>query len=250
MKFKKPIIFFDLETTGVDIMVDRIVQIATIKVDPNGDREEKCYLINPEMPIPQEASDVHGITDEMVKDKPTFEKYAKNLSEYFKGCDIGGYNSNSYDLPLLMEEFQRTGYNLDLEGVSFVDVLKLEIQLNPRDLSSVYERYTGKPLEDAHDALADVRATIDVLEAQTKGMDDKVDATALDELSQGENKRVDLSGKLCEINGEICWTFGKNRHLPVVSDLNYVRWFLKQSVPTDTRRIINKLLNGGSTFPF
>lgn len=243
MKFKKPIIFFDLETTGVDTMVDKIVQIATIKIDPKGHKEEKSYLVNPEMPIPVGASAVHGITDDMVKDSPTFSKYAKGLSEYLQGCDIGGYNSNNYDIPLLLEEFSRVGVELDMSETNFVDVLAIERQLNPNTLSAVYERYMGQPLEDAHDALIDVKATVSILEQQIALHKIKSDASALDAFSQGENKRVDIAGKLCEIDGEVCWTFGKYRHQPLKNDLSYVSWFLKQPIPTQTKKIINKLFN-------
>lgn len=241
MKLEKPIIFFDLETTGVDTAVDRIVQIATIKIFPDLKVEEKKYLINPLIPIPKEASDVHGITDDMVKDSPTFDKYAKNLNKYFEGCDIGGYNSNQFDLPLLIEEFMRSGIDFDVDNRNYVDVLKLETVLNSRKLGDVYKRYTGKELDGAHDALNDVRATVDILKAQIVKFNLSGDLAEIDKLSQGENERVDLAGKLCKINGEICWTFGKNIKQPILSDPNYLSWFLKQSVPSETRKIINKL---------
>ena len=166
LKINKPICFFDLETTGVDTMKDRIVEIAVIKIFPNGNRESKKYLINPEMPIPKEASDVHGITDEMVADCPTFSKYAKNLNEYMGDSDLGGYNSNSFDIPMLVEEFKRSGIVFDLKNRNYVDVLNIEKQVSSRKLGDVYSRYTDKILEGAHDALIDIEATIEILDNQ------------------------------------------------------------------------------------
>lgn len=241
MNLKRPIIFFDLETTGVETSIDRIVQIATIKVFPNGDVEEKKYLINPLIPIPKQASDVHGITDEMVKDAPTFEKFSKNLNKYFEDSDIGGYNSNRFDIPLLIEEFARVGIDFDTENRNYIDVMNIETVVNSRKLSDVYKRYMGKDLEGAHDALSDVRATYEILKEQIKIHNLADDLESIDKLSQGDRERVDLSGKLCNIDGKICWTFGKNINQPILNDLNYLSWFLKQDVPAETRKIINKL---------
>lgn len=243
MKFKNPIIFFDLETTGVDTMNDKIVQIATVKILPNGERESKEYLINPDRPIPKEASDVHGITDEMVKDKPLFSKYAKNLNTYFENCDIGGYNSNQFDMSMLIEEFKRSGIDFDTSNRNYVDVMKLESQLNPRTLEAVYNRYTGNNIENAHDALADVNATIEVLESQIEVHGLVFDTEELDKLSQGDNLRVDVAGKLCNINGKICWSFGKHKGNPVKDTPSYANWFLGTSVPSETAKIIKEQLN-------
>ena len=240
MKFKKPIIFFDLETTGVDVCNDRIVQIATIKILPDGSRESKEYLINPTIPIPKEASDVHGITDDKVKDSPTFAKYAKNLLSYFEDSDIGGYNTNQFDIPLLVEEFKRCNLEFDLSNKSFIDVLKIERELNKMNLGEVYKRYTGKELENSHDALADVEATVVILENQIKKHKLSTSTFELDKFSQGENERVDLAGKLCNIDVEICWTFGKNFGKPIKNDMGFVNWFLKQTVPHETRKLIEK----------
>lgn len=242
LKLNKPICFFDLETTGVDTMKDRIVEIAVIKLFPNGDKETKKYLINPEMPIPKEASDVHGITDGMVKDCPPFSKYAKNLNEYIGDSDLGGYNSNSFDIPLLVEEFLRCGIVFDLKRRNYVDVLNIEKQVSSRKLGDVYQRYTGKVLDGAHDALIDIDATIEILENQIEkhGLDFSIEA--LDEFSQGENKRIDMAGKLIYVEDKICWAFGKNFKKPILDDMGYVFWFLKQEVPNETRIIINKIL--------
>ena len=243
MKFKKPIAFLDLETTGVDILKDRIVQIAVIKINVDGTTDEKQMLINPSIPIPVGASEVHGITDNMVVDAPFFKQISIGLNNFLNGCDLGGYNSNYFDIPLLIEEFKRCGIDFSLENRNFVDVFNIERQLNKRNLSSVYKRYTGKDLEGAHDAMIDVKATIEILEKQIEINGLEVDSELLDALSQGDDKRVDLAGKLCEIDGEICWNFGKNYKKPIKDDINYVNWFLTQQVPSDTENIIRKNLS-------
>jgi DNA polymerase-3 subunit epsilon len=172
MKLTKPIIFFDLETTGIDIAKERICQIACIKIDLDGKQTEKELLINPTIPIPKEATEIHGITDEMVADKPTFANISKSLFEFFEGCDIAGYNSNVFDVPLLAEEFSRSRIEFPNWELNFVDVLQYERLLKPNKLADVYKRYTGKDLEGAHDALNDVRATLEILLHQTEGNKD------------------------------------------------------------------------------
>jgi len=243
MKFKKPIIFFDLETTGVSVTNDRIVQIATVKIDEHGNKETKEYLINPTVHIPKEASDIHGITDDMVKDKPTFDAYAKNLYNYFEGCDIGGYNSNSFDIPLLMAEFKRVGIVFDINTKSLVDVMLIERKANSLKLTEVYKRYTGKDFDNAHDATADVEATIVVLQNQIEKYKLVSDSEVLDIFTQGDSKRVDISGKLHIIDSNICWGFGKHKDKPINTDIGYARWFLGTDVPVDTELIIKKELN-------
>ena len=245
LNLDKPVIFFDLETTGTDINTDRVVQIAAIKIYPDGAREEKNLMVNPTIPIPKEASDVHGITNDMVADLPIFDKYAVGIQSFFTDCHIGGYNSNRFDMPMLLQELRRSGLSLDLDGIALIDVMQIETKLNPRTLSAVYQRYTGKVLEDAHDALADVRATVEILENQlfSEELTNIVDCTDLDKFSQGDNVRVDVSGKLCMVDGQVCWNFGKNKNRPILEDKGYLKWYLKQSVPVDTMDIINNLLN-------
>lgn len=244
LNLKRPIIFFDLETTGTDIMLDRIVQIAALRMNPDGTRVEKNILINPDRSIPKDASDVHGITNEMVEGLPKFEKYAVSIKSFFTDCDLGGYNSNRFDVPLLMQELNRCGLTLDVSNISLVDVMQIETKINPRTLGAVYQRYTGKVLENAHDALADVLATAEILEKQllTEDLENMDSFEELDLFSQGDSPRVDVSGKLCKSGDEICWTFGKNKGMPILQDRGYLNWFLKQSVPVDTREIIDNLL--------
>lgn len=243
----KPIVFFDLETTGVSISTDRIVQMACIKILPDGSRETKSTLVKPvdregnQIPIPEGATEVHGITDEMVKDAPTFKQLSKSIFVFFDNCDLGGYNSNSFDTPLLAQEFDRVGMDFDLSNRSYMDGMKIEMVVNPRTLEAVYNRYTGKTLEGAHDALVDVEGTIDVVIAQIEQHNLTGTVEEIDIFSQGDRKRVDLAGKLQEIDGEICWAFGKHKDLPVSIDHGYKRWFLGTDVPIETRKIIENL---------
>ena len=166
LNLKKPIIFFDLETTGTNIMHDRIVELSYIKVYPDGKEEEKTRRLNPEMPIPPQATAVHHITDEDVKDAPTFRQIAKDLLRIFENCDIAGFNSNKFDVPLLMEEFLRCGLKFDVSNRKFVDVQTIFHKMEQRTLVAAYKFYCDKELTDAHSALADTRATYEVLKAQ------------------------------------------------------------------------------------
>jgi DNA polymerase III subunit epsilon len=244
MKISRPILFFDLETTGLDIQKDRIVQIATIKLLMDGSTEEKKYLFNPQILISPEASAVHGITDEMVQGAPFFTQYAKSLADYMHGCDIAGFNSDYFDFPLLIKEFNRCGI-VDFPNWDFnlVDVLKYEKLLKPNNLSEVYKRYTGKTLEGAHDALNDVRATLEILMHQTDGNED-ITPEDIDLLCQGERKRFDLNGKLyINKEGVVCWAIGKNAHKSVFADMPYLDWVLKSDFPEETKQKIKSLLN-------
>lgn len=166
LNLEKPIVFFDLETTGIDIAHDRIVEICLIRVEPNGNRQSLTMRINPERHIPEEASKVHGIYDADVKDCPTFRSKARELADLFEGCDLGGFNSNRFDIPLLAEEFIRAGINIDLTLARRVDVQNIYHKLERRTLAAAYQFYCGKDLENAHSALADTEATLEVLEAQ------------------------------------------------------------------------------------
>ena len=243
MKITKPIIFFDLETTGVEVSSARIVQIACIKIDLDGNREEKNIVIKPLIPIPKEASDVHGITDEMVKDSPLFSQIAKSLAEYFYGCDIGGYNSDNYDIPLLIQEFERCNIEFPTWELNLVDVLKYERLLNPNNLGAVYERYTGNKLEGSHDALNDVRATVEILLHQLKLNPEKTPAE-IDLDCQAGKKRYDFGGKTyINENGIVCWSFGKNMHKSVVNDMGYFEWVLKNEFPSELKTKLKKLKN-------
>jgi DNA polymerase-3 subunit epsilon len=241
MEITKPIIFFDLETTGVEINTARIVQIACIKINADGSKEEKEILINPTIPIPKDASEVHGITDEMVKDAPKFFNIAKSLFSFFEGCDIAGYNSDSYDLPLLCEEFGRCNIEFPTWEVNLIDVLKYERLLNPNNLASVYKRYTGKELDGAHNAMNDVRATFEILMCQLEGKQEQT-PEQIDLYCQGERKRYDIGGKTyIDKEGNVRWSFGKNMHKLVLDDLGYYQWVLKNDFPTELKNKLKKL---------
>ena len=166
LNLKNPLVFFDLETTGIDITKDRIVEISYVKVFPNGKEESKTMRINPERPIPPESTAIHGITDDDVKDCPTFKAVAKTLAAQIEGCDLAGYNSNRFDIPLLAEEFLRADVNIDLNRRKFVDVQTIFHKMEQRTLSAAYKFYCNKTLENAHTAAADTMATYEVLQAQ------------------------------------------------------------------------------------
>ena len=159
-------VFFDLETTGTNILRDRIVEISVVKVTPDGEREVKTSRINPEMHIPEESTAIHHITDEMVAQAPTFRQISKSLNQFFDDCDIAGFNSNKFDVPLLVEEFARAGINFDVNGRKFIDVQNIFHKMEQRTLVAAYRFYCGKELNGAHSANADTMATLEVLESQ------------------------------------------------------------------------------------
>lgn len=243
LKIEKPIVFFDLESSGLNTETARIVQIATIKYFPDGNVEEKEYLINPEEDIPVEASDVHGITNEMVADKPTFKQFSKGLRAYFDGCDIGGFNSNSYDINLLDAEFIRAGLEPIDWNPALVDVFLLYKQLYSSKLSEIYKRFFGEELEGAHNAVADVIATVKILDKLLKDSENTCTPQELDLSLQGETLRVDYSGKFYKKEDVIYWSFGKHKDVPLkdtLFDTGYINWFLKQEFPETSKNIVRE----------
>lgn len=227
-------IYLDLETTGLSITQDRIVQIGCIR-----DGVEYKKSVNPGRPIPAEATAVHGITDEMVKDAPTFKQIAKKFLGYLSGHDLCGYNSNAYDLPLLMEEFAREGLELDLSSIKIHDVYRNECKINPRNLEAVYKRLTGKDLEGAHDALADTRATMIIHEIQM-AMDGIEDILADDEVEY-----LDFTRKIYRNeDGVAVWAFGKNKDMPIKDDRNYCNWILRSEFTKQVKDIVREVING------
>ena len=248
MKLLKPIVFFDLETTGVNTSTDKIVQIAVIKINTDGSREEKEMLIDPQMPIPPSATEVHGITDEMVQGKPTFKQVSKGIKDFFYGSDIAGYNSDNFDVPILMQEFHRCQIEFPDWELNFVDVLKVERLLNSHKLTDAFKRYTGKDLDDAHEALADTRATEAVFMDQLKRLNEDDSLTedhtpeSIDKLCQGENIRFDYAGKCYIKDGVVFWSFGKNKDNPVLEDPGYLNWVLNSDFPIETKNKLKSLL--------
>ncbi len=247
LNLKKPIIFFDLETTGVNISHDRIIELSYIKVYPNGTEEEKSMRINPEMSIPAESTAIHHITDEDVADKPTFKQIAKELAKVFEGCDIAGYNSNRFDIPLLMEEFLRAGINIELSRQKFVDVQTIFHKMEQRTLSAAYKFYCNGDLENAHSANADTRATYEVLKAQLDRYPNlKNDVEFLSNFSSF-NKNVDLMGRIVyNEQGIEVFNFGKYKGVSVKEvferrDPSYYAWMMNGDFALDTKRVITKI---------
>lgn len=240
LKLSRPIIFFDLETTGTNITHDRIVEISLIKVMPDGTEIERTRRINPEMPIPAEATAVHHITDEDVAQEPTFRQVAKSLAEMFAGCDIAGFNSNRFDIPVLLEEFNRVNVPIDIHNARFVDVQTIFHKREPRNLIAAYKFYCGGDLEEAHSANADTRATLEVLKAQLDHYPDLPnDIVALSEYSS-HNRNVDFAGRLIydDNNTEII-NFGKHKGRPAEEILRkepgYYSWIMQGDFPQNTK---------------
>ncbi|MBP3299379.1 MAG: ribonuclease H-like domain-containing protein [Muribaculaceae bacterium] len=249
LNLERPLVFFDLETTGVNIGTDRIVEISCVKVRPDGSHTEYSQRINPEMPIPAAATAIHHITDEDVKDKPRFRDLADKLMAAFEGCDIAGFNSNKFDIPLLMAEFARVGMNFSLSGRRLIDVQTIYHKLEQRTLSAAYRFYCGKNLEDAHSALADTMATYEVLMAQLDHYDETDDfGNDMEKLArfsiQGGN--MDLAGRLSRgQDGEAVFNFGKYKGQKVADvfrkEPSYYRWMMQGDFPKDTKDIITTI---------
>jgi DNA polymerase III subunit epsilon len=244
----KPIAFIDLETTGVSLSTDRIVEIAIIKVLPDGSRQTKRKIINPQMPIPQGAIDVHGITNEMVKDAPTFKEVANEVKVFIDGCDLGGYNSNRFDIPILMEEFLRAGLNVDLSTRKMVDVQHIFYSMEPRTLSAAYKFYCEKELVNAHSAEADIAATIDVFYAQL-GRYTQLGNTVESLLSViGEDKIVDYARRFSfDDKGVEIFNFGKHKGRSVreviKAEPSYYDWIMKGDFPLHTKQKLTEIYN-------
>ena len=242
----KPIIFFDLETTGTDFSKDRIVEICYIKVFPDGREVEYTKRINPEMHIPEGASAVHGIYDADVKDCPTFKEVAREIANEFEGCDVAGFNSNRFDLPMLAEEFLRAQVDIDLSRLRAIDVQVLYHKREPRTLSAAYKFYCGETLEDAHSALADTRATYNVLKAQLDHYDDMPnDIEALSKESAFTNN-VDFAGRIVyDDNGREVFNFGKYKGIPVDAvldrDPSYYSWMMNGDFSLNTKQVLTRI---------
>jgi len=245
LQLKKPLAFVDLETTGINLGTDRIVEIAIVKILPDGNRSVKRKLINPEMPIPKEAADLHGITDEMVKDAPTFRQVAHELKQILDGCDLAGYNSNKFDIPLLVEEFIRVEVDFEMKGRRLLDVQKIFHIMEPRTLSAAYKFYCEKSLDDAHSAEADASATAEILLAQLKKYPEL--GTTLDSIFKviGEEPIVDFARRFGLENGVEVFNFGKHKGKPVAevlrSEPQYYDWMMKGDFPRHTKQKLTEI---------
>jgi DNA polymerase-3 subunit epsilon len=246
LNLKNPIVFFDLETTGINIVTDRIVEISILKVLVDGREESKTFKVNPEMPIPPQTTAIHGITDEDVKDCPTFKELAKTLANFMDKCDIGGFNSNKFDIPLLAEEFLRAGVEIDFSKRKFVDVQTIFHKMEKRTLEAAYRFYCDKSLENAHSAHADTMATYEVLKAQLERYPDlKNDIDFLSEFSS-HNKNVDFAGRIIfnEKNEEV-FNFGKYKGRKVEdvfdTDTGYYGWMMNGDFPLHTKNVLTAI---------
>lgn len=247
LNLKRPIIFFDLETTGLDIAKDRIVELCYIRVEPNGNEEARSMRINPEMHIPEVASSVHGITDDDVKDCPTFADVAPQLAATFEGCDLAGFNSNRFDLPLLAEEFMKAGVNIDLSHVQAIDVQNIYHKLEKRTLAAAYKFYCGRDLENAHSALADTQATYEVLQAQLDHYPNDLqnDVDFLAEFSR-MNRNIDFAGRFVyDESGNEIINFGKYKGKAIKDvlsrDPGYYSWIMQGDFTLNTKQVLTKL---------
>ncbi len=232
LNLTKPICFFDLETTGINISKDRIVEISILKVFPDGKEESKTWLVNPEMQIPKEVTAIHGITDEDVKDKPTFKELAKEIYNFIKDSDLGGFNSNRFDIPLLAEEMLRAEIDFDMKNRVSVDVQTIFHKMEQRTLSAAYKFYCDKNLDDAHSAEADTKATYEVLKAQLERYDELENDTKFLAEFSSRKKFADFAGFISyNKKGEECFSFGKHKNKRVVDVLEkepgYFGWLLK-----------------------
>ena len=246
LNLKNPIVFFDLETTGINIAKDRIVEIAILKVDVNGVEEIRTHRVNPTIPIPLQASEIHGIYNEDVKDSPTFKEVAKDIAKFMEGCDIGGYNSNKFDVPLLAEEFLRADVDIDMSKRHLVDVQNIFHKMEKRTLEAAYKFYCDKDLTDAHSAEADTIATYEVLKAQIQRYEElENDIKFLSEFSSfGRN--VDFAGRIVyNENDEEVFNFGKYKNVKVVDvldkDPGYYGWMMNGDFPLYTKNVLTKI---------
>lgn len=247
LNLKNPLVFFDLETTGTNINTDRIVEICYLKVYPNGNEESKTLRINPEMHIPEASSAIHGIYDADVADCPTFKDVAKKIAADIEGCDLAGFNSNRFDIPVLAEEFLRAGVDVDLMKRKFVDVQVIYHKLEQRTLSAAYKFYCDKNLEDAHTAEADTRATYEVLKAQLDRYPEVLenDIVFLSNYSSF-NKNVDFAGRIVyNEQGVEVFNFGKYKGMSVAEvlqkDMGYYGWIMNGDFTLNTKNVLTKI---------
>lgn len=259
LALKNPLVLFDLETTGINVVTDRIVEISYLKIYPDGKEESKTQRINPEIPIPENATAIHGITNNDVKDMPTFKEYAKNFVKVLEGSDLGGFNSNKFDIPLLAEEFLRVDIDFDFKKRKLIDVQVIFHKMERRTLSAAYKFYCEKDLHDAHSAAADTLATYEVLKAQLdryQGADyedqdgnisqpikNSVEALAA---FSSHNENADFAGRIIyDKKGRETFNFGKYKGIPVEDvfqkDPGYYGWILNSEFPLYTKKILTQI---------
>lgn len=257
---KRPIAFFDLETTGLNTTHDRIVEIGILKIDANGEKKEYRAVLNPEIPIPAESASVHGYTNEMVADKPTFREKAREIADFIGNADLAGYNILKFDLPLLVEEFLRVGVEFNLDGRDFIDVMNIFMKMEPRTLKGAYRFFCHSELEGAHGAIADTEATYEVLKAMldkydgveyedSKGVKSPGPVNDMKELARfsAHHQNADLCGQIIyDAEGKEVFQFGKHKGKRVEDvfrsiDRNYYDWMMNSDFPLYTKRLITKI---------
>jgi len=246
LNIRKPIVFFDLETTGINISNDRIVEISLLKVLPNGNESVKTYRVNPEMPISEESTSIHGITNDDVKDAPTFKMIAKELVSIIEDSDIGGFNSNKFDVPMLAEEFLRCETDIDLKNRKFIDVMVIFMKKEPRNLEAAYKFYCNKELTNAHAAEADTRATYEVFKSQLNKYQDL--GNSIGEIAEfsTHNKNADFAGRLVyDEKNNIIVNFGKYKGKKLIEvlkkDPSYYDWVQRGDFPLYTKSVFTKV---------
>ena len=246
LNLNKPICFFDLETTGTNISKDRIVEIAILKVFPDGKEVSKTWIVNPEMDIPKEVTKIHGISNEDVKDKPTFKEIAKQIQTIIKDSDLGGFNSNRFDIPILAEEMLRAGLDFDMKNRSSIDVQTIFHKMEQRTLSAAYKFYCKKDLHDAHSAEADTKATYHVLKAQIEKYDELENNTKFLSDFSSRKQFADFAGFISyNKKGEECFSFGKHKNKTVEEILQnepgYFGWLLNADFPLYTKKVLTAI---------
>lgn len=247
LELKRPLAFIDLETTGINLSTDRIVEIAIIKILPDGNRLIKRKLINPEIPISKISVSMHGITNEMVKDAPTFKMVANEIKQFIDNADLSGYNSNRFDIPLLMEEFLRAGINFDMANRKMVDVQHIFHMMEKRTLGAAYQFYCGKELVGAHSAEADAMATYEILEAQTSRYENIGNTVESILDCCGEEKIVDFARRMIMQDDVEVFNFGKHKGKSVIEVLKaepqYYDWIIKGDFCLHTKQKVTEILN-------
>ncbi len=247
LQLQRPIAFIDLETTGVNISADKIVEIAVVKILPDGNKQVKRKLINPQIPIPASSSEIHGITDEMVKDAPVFKQVANEIKQFLENCDLGGYNSNRFDIPLLIEEFMRAGLEFSTDGRKFIDVQKIFHLKEQRTLGAAYKFYCSKTLEGAHSAEIDATATWEILQAQIERYENLGDTLETIVKFTGEDDMVDFARRFIKVNGVEVFNFGKHKGRAVAEVLKtepqYYDWMMKGDFAMNTKQKLTEMLN-------
>lgn len=247
LQLSKPLAFIDLETTGVNLGTDRIIEIAIVKVTIDGKQAVKRKLLNPEMPIPVSATEIHGITDEMVKSAPTFKQVSNEVKQFIENCDLAGYNSNRFDIPLLAEEFLRSGLDFDLKGRKLVDVQRIFHLMEQRTLGAAYKFYCGKSLDGAHSAEIDATATWEILQAQLEKYPQLGNTVESLLKVTGEEDLVDFARRFVMEKGIEVFNFGKHKGRPVTDVLKaepqYYDWMMKGDFPLHTKQKLTEILN-------